>query len=105
MTQLQIEVAQMCPTHQWLLVKQAGYSEDDVWRALIIVSQIALFQAATCDPRTRDRISGDITKIGDIGCLACYKPDAFGEIVEIAKSHDLADIKALGERWIKEATP
>lgn len=98
-----IMVADMCKKHTWLLVHQAGYREQDPWRALVVVSQIALMQAATCDDATHERINGDITKIGSLGCLACYKPDAFGEVVEAAKSHDLKQIKALGERWI-EAT-
>jgi hypothetical protein len=97
-----IMVADMCQTHQVLLVRQADYRESDPWRALVVVCQIALFQAATCDPETHKRIGGDIGKIGSLGCLACYKPDAFGEVVEAAKSHDLGRIKALGERWVKE---
>ena len=98
-----IMVSDMCQKHQWLLVKQAGYSEKEPWRALVIVSQIALFQAATCDDQTHRRIDGDITKIGSLGCLACYKPDAFGDVVEAAKSHDLGKIKALGERYVRAA--
>lgn len=95
-------VADMCGTHQSLLVRQANYSPTDTWRALIIAAQIALFQAATCDPRIQRELAGDITKIGGLGCLACQKPDAFGEIVEAAKTHDLKVIKALGERWIAQ---
>ena len=96
----QIMVPDICQKHQWLLVKQAGYRESDPWRALLIVSNIVLFQAATCDDKTNKRIGGDITRIGELGCLACYKPDAFGEVVEAAKSHDLGAIKALGEKWV-----
>src|SRR5437660_7809409 len=94
-----IMVADMCQKHQWLLVTQADYSQSDPWRALVIVCQMALFQAATCDAETHKRTGGDIYKVESLGCLACYKPEAFGEIVEIAKSHDLGKIKALGERW------
>lgn len=95
-----IPLPDMCQTHQWLLVKQAGYSENDAWRALIIVSQITLFQAVTCDGETHKRIAGDITRLPELGCLACYKPDVFGEVVEAAKSHDLGKIKMIGERYI-----
>lgn len=97
-----IVVPQMCTTHRSLLVHQAGYGPNDTWRALVIASNIVLFQAATADPQTWARID-DVTKIGELGCLACYKPDAFGEVVEAAKSHDLGQIKALGERWLKES--
>ena len=67
---------------------------------MIIAAQIALFQAATHDPKTHDRIGGLIERLPELGCLACYKPDAFGEIVEAAKTHDLGAIKALGESWL-----
>lgn len=100
----QIYVPEMCQKHQYLLVKQAGYTEDDPWRALIIAAQVALFQAATCDPKTHKKIGDDITKISSIGCLACYKPDAFGEVVEAAKTRDIGKIKELGECWLREAT-
>jgi len=103
MDQPLIEPSHMCQLHQRLLVQQAGYSEQDTWRALIIVSQIVLFQGATCDPATHEKLGGDITRIRELGCLACYKPDRFGEIVEAAKTHDLGVIKALGLRWIAEA--
>lgn len=100
----QIVLPEMCNTHQYLLVKQAGYSPSDPWRALVIASQITLFEAATCDPKTHEKIGDDITNIVSLGCLACYKPDAFGEIVEAAKSHDIGKIKALGEKWVREAS-
>lgn len=96
-------IPDLCQTHQYLLVKQAGYGPGDTWRALIVASQIALFQAATCDPKTHERIGADILRLPELGCLACYKPDAFGSIVEVAKTHDLKDIKDLGESWINEA--
>lgn len=97
----QIMMPSMCDKHQYLLVKQAGYKESDPWRALIIASGIALFQAATADPKTHKKIGGDITKLPSLGCLACYKPDAFGQIVEVAKSDDIKGIKELGENWVR----
>lgn len=99
----QILIPNMCKTHQSLLVHGAGYSPSDPWRVLIIASQIALFQAATADPTLHAKIGGDIKHIGEIGCLACFKPDAFGEIVELAKSHDLSKIKAYGESIVDGA--
>lgn len=99
----QIQLPEMCRTHQVLLVRQAGYRESDPWRSLLIGAQIALFQAATAHPGTHDRLGGDITKIGSIGCLACYRPDAFGEIVEAAQAGGLGAVKAVGDRWVSEA--
>jgi hypothetical protein len=95
----------MCEKHQALLIHQAGYSRSDPWQALIVVSQIALMQAATCDPKTYERLGGDMMKLSTLGCLACYRPDAFGEIVAVTeKSRDLKAIKDLGESWIRKET-
>lgn len=99
----QIKVPEMCKKHQSLLVHQAGYSEKEPWRVLIIAAQIALFQAATGDAKTYEKIGEDITKIKSLGCLACYKPDAFGEIVEAGKTKDIGKIKELGERWVSSS--
>ncbi len=96
-------VPDMCKTHLALLVHQAGYGPNDTWRAVIIAAQIALFQAATCDPRIQKESGGEVENLTKLGCLACQKPDSFGEIVEAAKTHDLGNIKRLGERWISEA--
>jgi hypothetical protein len=93
----------MCRKHQYLLVHQADYKESDPWRALIVVAQIALMQGATADMETHKRMNGDITKLHTLGCLACYKPDVFGAVVEAAKSHDLQQIKAVGERYLQQA--
>lgn len=98
-----IMMPDMCLLHRRLLVGQAGFSEADPWQALIVVAQIALMQASTADPGTYARIGGDITKLQTLGCLACYKPDAFGEIVQAMETGSLGAIKALGERWVQEA--
>lgn len=101
MTAPTITVPDMCRLHQQLLVQQAGYSRSDPWRALIIMAQIALFQAATADGQFYERVGGDLERIGEVGCLACFKPDAFGEVVEAAKSDDIGAIKRLGESWVQ----
>lgn len=100
----QVLLPQMCQKHQALLVQHAGYGPEDTWRSLIVAAQIALFQAATADPQTHKEIGGDVTRMVQLGCLACYKPKAFDEIAEVARSHDLAQIKDLGERWVKDGS-
>lgn len=95
-----IEIPDMCQKHQSLLVHQAGYKETDPWRALIIMSQITLFQASTADPNLHKKLGGNIENIKNMGCLACFKPDVFGEIVEAAKSKDTGAIKKLGESYL-----
>lgn len=99
--QPQVMVPDMCKTHQSLLVGQTGYGPNDTWRALILASQIALFQAATV--RLHDKIGLSIEGVSKLGCLACQMPDEFGEIVEAGKSHELRQIKQLGESWVKDA--
>lgn len=96
-----VHVPDMCPLHRSLLMHQAGYSKEEPWRALIIMAQIALFQATTADPALHERIGDDITRLPKIGCLVCFKPDAFGEIVEAAKDKDPGAIRRLGESWVK----
>lgn len=98
-----VDVPQMCEKHQRLLVTQAEHGPRDPWRALILMAQVALFQAATADAKTRERLGGQIARIHELGCLACYKPDAFGEVVEAAKSNVPGALKALGDRWVAEA--
>lgn len=100
MTAPQIQVPQMCKKHQTLLVRQVGVPESGPWRSLIIMAQIALFQGATADQAFYDRIGGDLGRVEEVGCLACFKPDCFGEIVEAAKSPDGGAIKKLGESWV-----
>lgn len=99
----QVLLPEICAKHQRLLFKQARYGPHDPWQSLYMMAQIVLFQCTTAHPATYDKIGGDVTRIGELGCLACYRPDAFGEIVEAAKTHDLGQIKAIGERWMKEA--
>ena len=93
----------MCYKHQWLLVHQAGYSEQDPWQSLIAVAQLALFQAVISDSKAQKLTGGEVEKISEFGCLACFKPDAFGEIVEAAKTKDLKNIKDLGDKWVDMA--
>lgn len=101
--QPQITVPDMCRLHQSLLLSQAGYTRNDPWRSLIIMAQIALFQGASADPAFHEKVGGDLGRIGEVGCLACFKPDRFGEIVEAAKLEDAGAIKRLGESWVKGA--
>jgi hypothetical protein len=95
-----IQLPEMCATHMRLLVLQANYKETDPWQALVLVSQVALFQMASCDPNIHARVGGDIYRFKELGCLACLKPDAFGEVVVAAMSRDLGNIKALGESYV-----
>ena len=100
--QPQITVPNMCQTHQRLLFDQVGVGPDGPWRSTLIVAQIALFQAATAHPTTYDRIGGDVTRIGELGCLGCDRPEAFGEIVQAFNEGGIAAVKRLGERKVEE---
>lgn len=103
-----ITLAPMCETHRVLLVRQCGYRPQDTWRALEIATQVALFQGATADPKVRAETGGVVEKISELGCLACRKPDLFGELVDkvqrtFPRTSHLAAIKALGEGWVATA--
>lgn len=104
MNQPIVMVPEMCQTHQSLLVHQALYAETDPWQALIVMANVALFQGASADPKIHAECQGDITHISKLGCLGCRKPDLFGEIVEAAKTHELGDIKTLGEKWVQNGS-
>lgn len=100
MTEERVDVPAMCMKHQSLLVHQVGVTKDGPWRSLIIMAQIALFQAATAREGTYEKLGGDITRLKQLGCLACYQPDRFGEIVAAAQKGE--SIKELGEKWVKK---
>lgn len=106
-TQKQVKPANLCGTHRFLLVDQTGFKRSDPWMALEIATQIALFQACTVDDKIWSKLGGEIQKLSEIGCMACAKPDAFGEIVNVASSTTKAGaigaIKNLGESWIAAA--
>jgi len=97
-----IMIPNLCEKHAVMLVAQSGYQQHEPWRAMMVASNIALFQFATTKPRTHELIGKDISRVGELGCLACYSPDAFGQIVEVAKSHDIRNIRLLGEKWIAD---
>lgn len=99
----QIAVPSMCQKHQRLLLGQIGVGPDGPWRAHIVVAQIALFQGTTAHPDTYHRIGGDVQRIAELGCLACFRPDTFGAIVQAFQDGGMAAVKALGERLVQEA--
>lgn len=102
-----VVVPQLCKTHQVLLVKQCGYGPSDPWQALMIATQITLFQGVTADPRVYAQLNGNAENISTLGCLACRKPDLFGTLIdEVQKTPRLSHIgtiKRLGERLVQEA--
>jgi hypothetical protein len=101
--QPRITVPNMCHKHQRLLVTQLGIGPRGPWRSHIIVAQLVLLQATTAHADTYDRIGENLERIGELGCLACFRPDAFGEIVDAFQSGGLAAVKALGEKKVTDA--
>jgi len=97
-----IELPPLCDRHAARLVKETGYGPNDTWRALMIATQIALFQAATVTPSVQRKLKGKIEGMTDLGCLACRLPGRFQKIIQTAKGRDLGEIKKLGEGWIKQ---
>lgn len=97
-----IRVPDMCQKHQRLLLDQVGIGEAGPWRVYVIVAQITLFQGTTAHPDTYHRIGRDVQRIGELGCLACFRPDTFGEVVQALKDGGIPAAKALGDRLIAE---
>lgn len=102
MTNPTVEVPPMCNTHRVLLVKQAHYGPSDPWQVMELVVQIALFQAMSANPKVHTELKMDLTNLSKLGCMACRKPDVFGQLVEAAKTHKLSVIKELGEKFVSE---
>lgn len=72
-----------------------------------MVATISLFQGITRFASTWERLGGDVTRISELGCLACYRPDVFGEIIYAGECGGDASavfdaIKALSDGWLKE---
>lgn len=86
--------------HQRLLLDQIGIGPDGPWRSHIIVAQIALFQGTTAHPDTYGRIGGDVLRIAELGCLACFRPDTFGAVVQAFQQGGIAAVKTLGEHLV-----
>lgn len=106
MTAPQVNMPSLCQTHRVLLVRQCAYGPSDPWLALEVATQVALFQGATADDKVYAQIGGDITRLAEVGCLACRKPDLFGQLIDkvqrtFPRSARIAAIKELGEAWVK----
>ena len=98
----QVLIPDMCKLHQSLLIQQVGIPESGPWRVAIIAAQVTLFQGTTAKKSTWDRLGGDVGRIGELGCLACYSPDVFGQVVHAFQTGGFAAVKALGERICEE---
>lgn len=105
--QPRIVLPNMCLRHRQLLVAQTGFGPNDSWQVLEAVTNITLFQGASCDQKVYEEVGGKIENFVKLGCLACRKPDLFGEIVQAVqqagKVNAFSTLKALGERWVNEA--
>lgn len=98
-----VVVPDMCQKHQRLLVDQVGIGPDGPWRSCIISAQITLFQGATADPKMAERLGGDITRIVEVGCLACHRPDVFGGLVDAWQRGGMGGCKQYGLDLIANA--
>lgn len=99
-----VSVPPFCVTHAHLLVYQLGFGDTDPWRALTVVAQVTLFQALISDPTTCEKVGGAVENLSSLGCFACVKPDAFGEIIAVGqqagRSGAIAAIKKYGEKLV-----
>ena|ERR1035437_1984263 len=101
----QIIIPPLCQNHKSLLIHGANFSKTDSWQMLEVVASVALFQKACASAEFHKRTGGDITKTDTVGCLACFSPDAFSDIVFIASSNKKIEqldplIKQYGESFL-----
>lgn len=94
-----VMVPAICDKHKTLLLQQLGIGREGPWQSTIVAAQITLFQGAAAHPSTHERIGDDITRITELGCLACDRPEVFGEAVNAWKQGGLGAVKALGDRY------
>ena len=95
-----INVPPMRQMHQRLLVTQLGIGPDGPWRSAIICVQVTLVQGASAHPSTYARLDGDPTRLSELGCLACDRPDVFGEAIQAFQEGGIGAVKALGEGYV-----
>lgn len=101
----QVKIDALCQRHAAALVGHLRFRKDDPWRALTIVAHIALFQGHVAQIKD-DPVH--LPSLSNLGCLACRHPDLFEAIIDAAQKVPLdqriAAIKALGERWVQDAS-
>lgn len=97
-----IKIQPLCKNHRSELLRKAKYRPTDPWRALEICAGIAMFQGATATPTVWKKLDGDVYGIEKLGCLACRLPAKWAELLRVAKSRDLGEIKKLGELWLSK---
>ena len=105
--QKKITVPKMCENHRSLLIHGTRFKKNDPWQMLEVVANIVLFQAASANSLTHEKIGNDISKLQDLGCLACYSPDVFSKVVRMAKGVKKVDqfapmLKKCGESFLKD---
>jgi hypothetical protein len=98
-----IRVPDLCYKHYYELVHTAKFTKTDPWGALTVIANAAMFQGATATQTVWNKLEGDVTRITELGCLACRLPHRFKKVLEVAKTRDLGKIKELGEKWVNEA--
>ena len=99
MQEADIVIPDMCETHQRLLVEQCRYGPDDKWQALFIAAQIALLNFISFNKTSMKKLDGSLRNLHRFSCMACERPDGFGQIVEAAKGKDLEQVSKLITKW------
>lgn len=95
----QTVIPTLCERHRAELVHGLAIPESGPWQTAIIVASILLFQASTADDRVwqrctllenGDRDANDLSLVlAEIGCLACFKPESFGQLLGIMQKHGI----------------
>lgn len=105
----QVQVPQLCQSHQVHLVTRLRLGPDDPWRAAMVVNALLMFQRASQDNSIHARTGGDIGQLSlvlaEIGCLACRYPEDFSSALSFQHEADgkrVADVihaRVSDPRW------
>lgn len=86
----------------YLVVHGCGYTQEDPWRALVVVVQIGLFQALTRDTRFWQRVGSKTPDpktmslvLAELGCMGCLKPKTRDYLIALVKKEGLTALSKM----------
>lgn len=84
-------IPELCKMHQAKVVHGLGLKPEDSWQMTLMAVQLAAFRATTFDERFLKRTEGKAENfsvvLGELGCLACWQPEAYRQAMAILR-HD-----------------
>ena len=105
----EIKIPEFCYRHAHEIVHSAKFKPDDQWQALLIISNVAMFQGASATPSVWKKIDGDASRFTGLGCLACCLPFKYRAVLTHirrpqTKDDLLTGLKQLGMKWVERGS-